>query len=116
MNNILVLGAGVSKFLSRRDAKKINGKWRTELVESWQRVSEFFQRRRSKKFSAEFFFRVEVFVLCPSRLSPPLLLLTNFPTKQLFPPLKISQVSQDVCFVLLSTDSPSFETNLFFPF
>lgn len=35
MNNILVLGAGVSKFLSRRDAKKINGKWRTELVESW---------------------------------------------------------------------------------
>lgn len=60
-----------------------------ELARVGNECQSFFQKRRSEKFSAEFFFRIKVFVLCPSRLF--LSLLINFPTKQSFPPLKILQ-------------------------
>lgn len=83
---------------------------------SWSRVGNECQSfsRGVKSFRPSFSFvqKYSSFVLLD--YPPPLLLLTNFPTKQLFPPLKISQVSQDVCFVLLSTDSPKRTSSFLF--
>lgn len=102
MNNILVLGTYLNFFQERlREAKEINGKWRMRVGNECQ---SFFQR--SEKFSAEFFFRIKVFVLCPFRLF--LSLPINLPTKQSFPPLKILQVSE----MKKRLFRPSFETNL----
>lgn len=78
-----------------------------ELARVGNECQSFFQkRRRSEKFSAEFFFRIKVFVLCPSRLF--LSLPINLPTKQSFFPLKISQVSE----MKKRLFRPTFETNL----